>query len=220
MLILPPQTPKINTFKKTYFHKRPMYDIIFFMKKSGLTETKMKNQKFRKTENAIFIAYYKFRDYPTVKALAKRAGIARSTLYRHHKSPRQIPDNYEKYLLEIYSHKMKRFLNQENASLKKLYFRKLIFIHNNQIIFEALFRDGRKEIIKDMIDKIKTPILSEWNYKNPEKLYKVYQNEVLGIIENWHENNFNAKEIGNILNDILYLNKTTPKHLARFLEAS
>ena len=71
-----------------------------------------------------------------------------------------------------------------------------------------------------MLDLIKNPILSEWNYKNPEKLYKVYQNEVLGLIETWAENGFKADEIETVLNDILYLNKAATKHLSRFLEQS
>ena len=187
------------------------------MKNSGLTEKKMANKKFKKNENAIFLAYYKFRDRPTAKALAKRAGISRSTLYRHHKSPHSIPENYEKYILEVYSKRIKNFLKQ-GTTLKKLFFRKLVFIHNHHIIFAALFQGGRKDIIKDMLDFIKTPILSEWNYKNPEKLYKVYQNEVLGLIETWAENGFKADEIEIVLNDILYLNKAAPKHLSRFLE--
>ena len=69
-----------------------------------------------------------------------------------------------------------------------------------------------------MLEIIKKPILSEWNYKNPEKLYKVYQNEVLGLIETWAEGGFKIDEIEIVLNDILYLTKTTPKRLSRFLE--
>lgn len=186
------------------------------MKNSGLTEKKMANKKFKKNENAIFLAYYKFRDRPTAKALAKRAGISRSTLYRHHKSPHSIPENYEKYILEIYSKRIKNFLKQ-GTPLKKLFFRKLVFIHNHHLIFGALFESGRKDIVKDMLDLIKTPILSEWNYKNPEKLYKVYQNEVLGLIETWAENGFKADEIEIILNDIMYLTIAARTHLTPLL---
>ena len=191
------------------------------MKSGGLTEKKMQNKKFQKTENAIFLAYYKFRDFKTAKTLARRAGISRQTLYRHHKTPERIPENYEKYLLEVYSKTTKKFLNQKDISHRKIYFRMLIFIYNNQIIFGALFRDGRKEIIKSMINITKKQILNEWNYAGADKkFFKVYQNEILGLIESWSEKDFKVSELENILNDILYLNKYTPKHLARFLETS
>lgn len=181
----------------------------------------MANKKFQKTENAIFLAYYKFRDFKTAKALARRAGVSRSTLYRHHQSPERIPENYEKYLLEAYSKTTKKILNQKDISSRKIYLRMLVFIHSNQIIFGALFKDGRKEIIKGMTDIIKKQILNEWNYPGADKkFFKVYQNEVLGLIESWSEKGFEIEELENILNDILYLNKTTPKHLARFLEIS
>ena len=180
----------------------------------------MANKKFSKTEKAIFLAYYKFRDFPSAKALARHAKISRSTLYRHHKKPSALPKDYEKYLLKIYARKMRAFLNK-NPPLKTLFFRTLIFIHTHRLIFKALFKSGDKEIIKKMLDKLKPKILKNWNYAgSTEKLYKVYQNEVLGLIETWSENDFNIKEIESVLNDILYLNKTTPKHLSRFIEIS
>lgn len=188
------------------------------MKNSGLTEKKMKNKKFYQTERAIFVAYYKFRDFPSAKTIAKRANISRSTLYRHHALPRAISNNYEKYLLDIYSDRIKKFL-AKNSSTKILFFRTLIFIHSYRMIFEALFDSGHKEVVKRILDKLKDRILKEWNYAgNTDKLYKVYQNEILGIIEMWREGGFKSDEIEGLLSDILYLTKTTPKRLARFLE--
>lgn len=190
------------------------------MKNSGLTEKKMANKKFRKTENAIFIAYYKFRDYPSAKTLARRAKISRATLYRHHSSPQSLSKDYEKYLLDAYAKKIKKLLKR-NPPLKTLFLRTLVFIHNHRLILKALFKEDHKEIIKKMLDKLKDRILKEWNYAgNTDKLYKVYQNEILGIIEAWGKNDFSVKETTSVLSDILYLTKTTPKHLSRFLEQS
>ena len=190
------------------------------MKNSGLTEKKMANKKFQKTETAIFTAYYKFRDFPTAKTLARRAKISRSTLYRHHEKPSALPKDYENYLLETYARKMRAFLNKDLPS-RTIFLRTLVFISNNRTVFTALFKDGHKEIVKKLLDKLKPQILKDWNYAgNTEKLYKIYQNEILGLIETWSEDNFDIKEVETVLNDIIYLNKTTPRHLARFLEAS
>ena len=190
------------------------------MKDSGLTESKMANKKFRTTEVAILLAYYKFRDFPTAKVLARRAHISRSTLYRHHPSLRSIPKDYENYLLRAYTYRIRALL-RKNPPLKALIFRTLVFIHNHRLIFTALFKDNHKEIIKKMFNKLKPCILKEWGYAGDAgRLYKIYQNEVLGVIETWSEHNFSTKELERVLGDILYLTDTTPKRLSRFLGAS
>lgn len=195
--------------------------IIFFMTTSGLTEKKMSNKKFRKTETAIILAYYKFRTRPTVQKISRCAKISRSTLYRHHKFAAKIPDDYENYLLEIYSKKLSKFIRDKKRPLKIIFCQILIFILNHKPEFSILLKDNHTESIREMLDKLKNRIIKEWNYAgDADKLYKVYQNEVLGIIETWSENDFNARELENILNDILYLTKTTPKHLSRFLKTS
>ena len=69
-----------------------------------------------------------------------------------------------------------------------------------------------------MVSELKEPILAIWNYgDNSPKLFHVYENEILGIIEAWGEQEFANQEIENVLGDILYLTKTSPKHLSRFI---
>ena len=189
------------------------------MKTSGLTEKRMSNKRFRKTEQAIFIAYYTLKDYPTARKLAKRAHISRATLYRHHTNPTKIPRNYEEYLLATYSRIIHRLINKDQATLKVLFLRTLIFISINDKVFGFLFLDGHQDIIKKMFRKLKKRVLQEWNMAgNLEKLYIVYENEVVGVIEAWHQKDFSKKYLAATLDDILFLTKTSPHRLSRLID--
>lgn len=187
------------------------------MAHGGLTEKNMMNKKFKSAEDAIFIAYCCLRDCPSAKIIARRARVARSTFYKHHKTPQSIPGDYEKYLLEAFSRRIRLFLKKKDISLRLLFFRLLIFVHNNRKIFQMLFMSQHKEIIKKMIDRLEVQISVAWRYAyRPNKLYDIYKNEFLGIIEIWSKTNFSIKELDKILSDILYLTKTAPKRLERF----
>ncbi|MBR2741468.1 TetR family transcriptional regulator C-terminal domain-containing protein [Candidatus Saccharibacteria bacterium] len=183
------------------------------MKTSDITEKRMQNRRFFKTERAIFVAYYKFKDYPSAKKLAWTAGVSRSTLYRHHKKVQSIPADYEDYLLKNYTRTIKKFLKND-SSLKIIFLRTLIFITNNREFFGILFKDNRKEIIKRMFECLKPRILDEWHLSGDiDKMYSVYKNGILGIIEMWHKQKFANNRLEPILNDILYLTRASRRHL-------
>lgn len=178
----------------------------------------MANKKFQKTEQAIFIAYYKFQDYPCVKKISKHAKISRSTFYRHHQNASDIPHDYEVFLLKAYDCQIKSFL-KKNSSPKPAVLRLLVFISSNKTVIKALFKDGQKETIKKMLSHIRPLTTSNWRFaSNSDKVYRVYENEILGVIESWGKNNFSSCKIDNTLNDILYLTKTAPERLAPLLE--
>ena len=183
------------------------------MNTSGLTEKRMQNGRFFKNERAIFIAYYKLKDYPSAKKLARIAGVSRSTLYRHHKRVQLISSDYEDYLLKNYRKTIKRFL-ANNSNLKNIYLRTLVFISSNREVFQALFKENRKDIVKRIINFIKPRIFAEWHLSgNLDKIYCVYANGVLAIIEIWYKTNFSNQTLELALNDILYLTKNTRRNL-------
>lgn len=188
------------------------------MRKRGLTDRKMINKKFKSTEQAIFIAYYKFMDYPSAKTIAMRAGVSRATFYHHHKAPRFISDDYMQYLLKAYSRKIRKIIIKDNINLKTIFSRTLIFIHSNRDTFKALFNDRHKDIIEKMLTKIKPQILAHWHPAIcNDKVFSVYQNEISGIIEIWAKKNFAIKEMNGILDNILFLTNTSPRRLIKLL---
>ena len=183
------------------------------MKASGLTDKKMANKRFLKTEQAIFIAYFTLRGYPSARKLASAARISRSTLYRHHKKIHSIPVEYEDYLLHNYTKSIRKLL-RNNAEIKTIFLCTLVFISNNKAIFVVLFRDGRRESIRRMMECLKTRVIDEWRLAgNTDKMYGIYKNEILGIIEIWFRQNFATKYIDSTLNDILYLTGSARRNL-------
>lgn len=185
------------------------------MRTSGLTMKNMANCRFKKTEYIIFLTYYKYKDYLSAKKLAMLSGISRSTLYRHHKNIQCIPTDYEKYLLQSYQIAIKSLIQKKCASTKSIYFRTLIFIVNNKETIKALFDDERKEIIKRMLDYLKSKIVAEWEIKGDvDKMYNIYKNEVLGCIELWGKHNFSEADLQTTLDDILYFTSTASQKLS------
>lgn len=173
----------------------------------------MSNKRFQKTERAILIAYFTLKDYSSRKKLASIAHISRSTLYRHHKKIHSIPVEYEDYLLRKYIKSINNLL-KNHAEIKTIFLRMLIFISNHKTIFVMLFRFGRKDAIIKMVDFLKSRVIEEWRLAgNSDKIYVIYRNEVLGIIEIWSKQNFSTKQIEPILNDIIYLTNSARRNL-------
>ena len=181
----------------------------------------MANKRFQKTERAIFVAYYKLRDFPSARKVARRAKISCSTFYRHHSSPYHISQDYENYLLKSYSSKIKKLINAKNTETNTVFLRTLVFVTAHRVIYKALFKNGQKEIIKRMFRVLRQKIITEWQLPGDlEKLYNVYENEIVGLFEVWDKQNFSSRYLDAVLNDLIYLTKTTPKRLAKIAKNS
>ena len=174
----------------------------------------MADKRFYGAEHAILIAYFKLRDYPSAQKLARTAGVSRATLYRHHHKIQAIPVDYEKYLLRNYSKAIKRFLDRD-ATPKTLVLRTLVFIACNREMVQILFKSHHQDIIEKMFDRLKPQITQAWHSSdNLDKMYSVYQNEVLGIIKIWSKTGFSDKELGPTLDNILYLTQSAHRNLS------
>lgn len=179
----------------------------------------MRNKKFRLCEQAIFTAYYKVRDLPNTKKLARRAKISRQAFYAHHKSPQWIPYDYEKYLLDSYKTKMRKLLTRQQVELKMIMLRMLIFIYSHREMIDALLRDGRVVVIKEMVAQLKPRVISEWNLAgNLDEIFQIYTGEILGVIVKWAQDGFLDEKLDMVLGKIMLLTKTTPRRLASLIE--
>ena len=174
----------------------------------------MANKHYYRTECAIFHAFCKCRDCPSAKKIAKQAQVSRSTLHRHHRSVNLIIRDYEEYLFKTFSHIIKHYLRKKHPKLRVVYLRTLIFISNNRMLFKELFNENHKEIIKKMLNHISAIVIDEWRLgKNPEKMFIVYENEVLGAIEIWAKQNFSNQYLDQTLENIIHLTKMTRHNL-------
>lgn len=189
------------------------------MPKNGITEKKMQNKRFYKAEHSIFIAYYSFKNYPTARILARRARISCSTLYRHHHKPQDIPRDYEEFLVSKYNQYIKKLHRKGNFNIRRFYLYFLVYIISNKPYFLALFKDNRKGIIIKMLRPAKPYILAKWHlHGDTDKMYSVYSNEILGVIETWAKHNFAKKMLEQTLDDIMYLTESSRIKLAPLLE--
>ena len=188
------------------------------MKKSRLTEKNMADRRFKRTERAIFIAYYKMCDYPIAKRIARKAKISRATFYRHHQTASSIPRDHEEYLFKTYTTQMKKYLKKP-SNLQTIFLRFLVFLSSNKEVIKLLLCDGRKETIKKMINHLKPVIICSWRFAgNLDNAYNVYENEVLGVIEFWGQKDFAVTKLSKILSEILYLTKTASERLIPLIE--
>ena len=174
----------------------------------------MSNKRFLKTEKTIVTAYNKFRARPTVQKISRYARISRSTLYRHHEIAARILDDYEEYLLRIYSKKLRKFIQKDGYSLRVIFCQILVFILNNKSDFIILFKNGHTEIVGKMLEPLKPRLKNEWNRTTEfEKIFRLYTGEVVGVIDLWSRQDFADDRLEAVLSDILYLADTAKKHL-------
>ena len=76
----------------------------------GLTEKRMNDRRFRRVEEAILKVVINEDYYIGVGEMAKKIGVARSTVYNHHRAVREIIPDYEKYLLSRYNRIINKIL--------------------------------------------------------------------------------------------------------------
>ena len=114
---------------------------------------------------------------------------------------------------------MKTFLIGQKFELRMIFLRMLIFIYNNREVIGILLKDGRKNIIDEMMLCLKPRIMREWRYSGQlEDMYTVYAKEVSGVIENWAREEFDEKKLEETLGDIMFLTRTSARRLAGLIK--
>ena len=70
-----------------------------------------------------------------------------------------------------------------------------------------------------MLAMLRPYIIIHWSARNNnDKLYNIYENEILGIIEYWgNRYDFEKSKIDKTLRDILYLTRTAPRRLGAII---
>lgn len=188
---------------------------IVLMAKIRLTKKKMKDKRFYHNEIGLCRYRRRCKKSNNVTKLAKWLRIDPSTVYRHHQSFNDIIRDYEIYVLKEFKQKIKKYLKNEDITLKTIYLHTLSSISENKEMILTLFENDHKDIIKNMLDVIKERITKEWNlHGNLENIFNVYQNEVIGVIEIWAKSKFDTNEIDATLNSVMRLTETAPRRLA------
>ena len=182
-----------------------------------ITDKKLKNKRFRKTEEAIIMAFFTAKEILSVDRLIKIAGISRSTLYRHHKSVYEIAPNYERYILKKYNRALKRSLKIKRVRLPGIYRKTLIFIKSHHQIIEFLLQYGKPDLIEKMINMLKPKLISTGKITN-EAMFEIYCKEVSGVITRWILDGSAKSEILSVVDKIIYLTDSAKLRLSPITE--
>lgn len=177
-------------------------------------EIKTRNRRYQNTEEAILDALMKTRELPNTGTLARRAHISRTTLYRHHKTvPGIIPD-YEKEVLLRYEGVVRKLIRRKNTQVRTICLRTLFFIMAERRAFRILFKYGGGAVVERMILKLKNKLKYYCRLPtNPDRMFKLYTKEVVGVIEEWGTHDFREDEIEKVLGKLLYLTETMRQRL-------
>lgn len=166
----------------------------------------MRSRRYKKTEEKILTVFFEHPEY-TMSQLAEESGIARSTIYTHHHSVRQIIPDCEKIILKEYNLTIKKKLKKNKLEIKVLYLEMLIFIFRNREVFEIFLKFDDRDIMIKMVLMLGPKI------KEPEKILRVFASEVAEIIFEWGERGFLEGEMTKTFSDIMYLTSTMRKRL-------
>ena len=184
-------------------------------RKSVCMAKKMKNRRYRKTEEAILSVFFdESKKGSTLQRMAKRAGVGRSTMYIHHHAVREVLPDYERYILTEYRIFIQKRLQIKNISLKGLYFDMLTFILRRKKIFVMFLRFEDRKMLTRMLGVLeeKTRIFMRLP-KETEKVLKIYKSEIIQLVFEWGKRGFSNKEIEKVLADIMYLTETARDRL-------
>lgn len=178
-------------------------------------EKGMKDSRFRRhEEDFLKVFYVENSKGTTMKKMAKKAGVGRSTIYLHHHAVREVIPDYERYMLLQFKELIQKKIRRKNVQIKMLYLEMLVFMMRNKRIFEMFLKFDKREILIKMIEKMRTKIVSYAKFpKNYEKMFRVYEGEVVELIFDWGRKGFSEKELMRVLSDIMYLTDTARARL-------
>ena len=175
----------------------------------GITDKRLCNRRFCKTEEAILKAFFDDNNYISIEKMAKKAGVARSTFYHHHQTVNKIIIDYRNYILSKYGQMIKKTSVSRETAIKILYERTIIFIIQYQRIFKILMMGNEREIFNRMIIKLGPKLIPVMGLpKNYEKIFLVYTGEIVALLGAWCKGGAKKNEIDALLGEIVFLTKT------------
>ena len=186
---------------------------------SRITEHKLKDKRFRRTEEAIIVAFFTSTEVLSLERLIRNAGISRATLYRHHGGIANVVPNYEQYILQKCSHTMQYYMHVKNCGVRSLYHCLLIFLFTHKKIIQFLYKYGSRDFTTGIVMVLEPKITSTGKVSAGE-MFKIYAMEVAVLIETWEQGGFDRDDITATLNKIMYLTDTAKERLGPLFDFS
>ncbi|MBR2994507.1 TetR/AcrR family transcriptional regulator [Candidatus Saccharibacteria bacterium] len=181
--------------------------------KNKITDKKLANKRFMRTENSIIVAFLLAKGRISVSTIVKNVGISRPTFYRHHDTLNEIAPDYEDYIIKKFSQLIKPILRRKNKDLKMIYQKILVFLYYNKRIINFIYQYGDNRIIEKMIIQLKPYIISNYRLSD-ENLFNIYNKEVTAIIERWIQDEYDIFSITRTVENVSNITKTAYSRLA------
>ncbi|MBQ2660735.1 TetR/AcrR family transcriptional regulator [Candidatus Saccharibacteria bacterium] len=182
----------------------------------GLSDAKLRHRRFRQNEEAIFREFFEVSHGDTdltPAIIAKKAGISRSTFYRHHRSVYRIRPDYEKYISQKYKSVMRPL--KKKYETDKLLYKMLIFISQNRRLLTPLMEENGEKLAKNMLTFIGRKVSKEYNFPDyPGTLFDIYTGGAAALLMDWRKTGFVETEIEQICRNLIFLAKNTAKRLS------
>ena len=182
--------------------------------KVGITEKRLANKRFRRSEEAILRAFFDGDNYISIDRMAAKAGVARSTVYHHHRAVREIMPDYEKYILCQYRRMIRKVLRNEKVNINMICLKILVFVLSNKWIFEILVKDGDGRVFEKMFLEIRADLERIMRLpKNSGILFAVYKSEIARLMCEWGVRGFGERELEKVKMEMVYLTETARARL-------
>jgi len=182
----------------------------------GLTRKKLSNRQFSRIEDAIVRVFFRRRGRANTRRIATEIGVARGTIYNHHRVVELVPRDYEDYIIELYSGEIRKYLHQKNVTLSGLYRRMLVFVLQEQKVFKILIKAKDREVFVRMVERLR-----RFNKEldglagNTNDIYNIYSGEIAEILFIWGRGGFEREKMNEVLSDILQVTSTMRINLTK-----
>ncbi|MDO4612089.1 MAG: hypothetical protein Q4B29_01345 [Candidatus Saccharibacteria bacterium] len=175
-----------------------------------LTEEKMKDRRFRKSEE-IILESYSGKKRKSVFQIMRGVGLTRSTFYNHHRAARNVLKDYDEYIFKKY---LKVMAPAKGTNLRKLYFEMLRFIFHERKVFKVFLEEEKGMTLVKMIDRLRPEIIRTARVSEKQtRIYEICRAEILTLIEEWGKSGFQDEEIATLLQNMMFLTETAWERL-------
>ncbi len=159
------------------------------------------DKRYQKTEEQMLRLFFIYGDTITIERMAKILRVSRSTIYRHHKSLKEMIEYYIKKTVD----ECGEFCNDDT---RKLYTDLLIYIIKNREVFLVFYKMRDSRALFTVLEMNEDSLMEYAGYRQRvTKVFNIYKYEIIAVMDAWGENGFNRDDFDVVLNDVLFLTK-------------